>query len=125
MRKKTKRTSATVKVMLSYNYNHFEASIELQNSDGICTDEINNARKDCNRLCDTAIQQYQQAKLVESKRANLRSERSQLEQEVRQLKQKDEKFWTVTEKAKVKALADHNWDLSWNYDDDFNEDDFR
>lgn len=124
MSKETIRKSATVKVMLSYNYNHFEASIALENEDGLTTKDIDDARKDCNRLCDKAIMQYQQSKIIESKRANLTSEKMQLEREVSEIKQKDKSLWSVTDKAKVKALEDHNWDLQWDYDDDWDEDDY-
>lgn len=114
--------SATVKVMLSHNYNHFEASICLENEEGLTVTEINEARKDCNRLCDIAIRQYNDAKQVASRRAALRSEKSQLEREVKAIKEKDEKEWSVTDKAKVKALADHEWELLWDYDDDYDSD---
>lgn len=124
MENKTIRKSATVKVMLSYNYNHFEASIALENEDGLTVKDIDDARKDCNRLCDKAITQYQQAKTIEVKRTRLTSEKRQLEREVAEIKQKDKRAWTVTEKAKVKALDDHNWDLQWDYDDDWDEDDY-
>lgn len=124
MDNKTIRKSATVKVMLSYNYNHFEASIALENEDGLTTKDIDDARKDCNRLCDKAIKQYQQSKTIESKRANLISEKRQLVREVSEIKQKDKALWSVTDKAKVKALEDHNWELQWDYDDDWDEDDY-
>jgi hypothetical protein len=113
----TIRKSATVKVMLSHNYNHFEASIALENENGVSVEDIDNARKDCNRLCDKAIKQYNVAKQMELKRANLRSEKSQLEREVSEIKSRDKSSWTVTEKAKVKALEDHDWELRWDYDD--------
>lgn len=115
----TIRKSASVKVMISHNYNHFEASIQLENEQGVSVKDIDEARKDCNRLCDKAIIQYQLSKQVESKRANLQSEKRMLEMEVAQIKQKDKTLWSVTEKAKVKALEDHNWDLQWDYDDDY------
>lgn len=118
----TIRKSATVKVMLSHNYNHFEASIALENEDGVTVEDIDNARKDCNRLCDKAIKQYNQAKMIESKRASMTHEKKNLEREVAEIKQKDKETWTVVEKAKVKALEDHNWELRWDYDDDWNED---
>lgn len=124
MENKTIRKSATVKVMLSYNYNHFEASIALENEGGLSTKDIDDARKDCNRLCDKAIVQYQQAKTIESKKLRLVSERRALEREVAEIRQKDVTMWTVTEKAKVKALDDYNWDLQWDYDDDWDENNF-
>lgn len=114
----TIRKSATVKVMLSHNYNHFEASIALENEDGVSIKDIDDARKDCNRLCDKAIKQYNIAKSMEAKRANLVSEKRSLEREVAEIRMKDKNLWSVTEKAKVKALEDHNWELRWDYDDD-------
>ncbi len=116
----TIRKSATVKVMLSHNYNHFEASIALENEDGVTIEDIDAARKDCNRLCDKAIKQYNTAKSVENKRLQLSGEKYNLTKEVEEIKKIDESLWTVVQKAKVKALADHNWDLLWDYDDDQN-----
>jgi predicted nucleotide-binding protein len=117
----TKITTASVKVMQSYNYCHFEASMSLENSDGLETIDIDNARKDCQRLTDKAVKQYQQSKSFELKRANLRSEKSILEREVANIKAMPENTWSVTDKAKVKALADHNWDLQFDYEDDWND----
>ena len=114
---KTIMKSATVKVMLSHNYNHFEASICLENEEGLNIGEINESRKDCNRLCDTAIRQYNEAKIIAERRAYLKSEKAGLEREVAALKKKDEKEWTPADKAKVKALADNDWELHWDYDD--------
>lgn len=114
----TIRKSATVKVMLSHNYNHFEASIALENESGVSVQDIDNARKDCNRLCDKAIKQYNQAKVIESKRVSLAMEKRNLEREVAEIKQRDKDTWTVMEKAKVKTLEDHEWSLKWDYDDD-------
>lgn len=116
----TIRKSATVKVMLSHNYNHFEASIALENESGVSVEDIDHARKDCNRLCDKAIKQYNIAKSMELKRVNLASEKRALEREVAEIKQRDQETWSVTDKAKVKALEDHNWELRWDYDDDGN-----
>lgn len=113
----TIRKSATVKVMLSHNYNHFEASIALENEQGVSLEDIDNARKDCNRMCDKAVKQYNTAKAMESKRASLSFEKKSLEREVAEIKQKDKDLWSVTDKAKVKALEDHNWELRWDYDD--------
>jgi len=110
--------SASVKVMLSYNYNHFEASLNIENDDGLTMVEIDDARKQCQRLCDKAVVQYQKAKHHESKRTSDTLERRALEREVAYIKQKDSSLWTVVEKAKVKALEDHDWESRWDYDDD-------
>jgi uncharacterized protein YaiL (DUF2058 family) len=118
----TKITSASVKVMQSYNYCHFEASMSLENENGLESVDIDNARKECQRLTDKAVSQYQVAKKVENRRASLNSEKSMLEREVNLIKQQPENTWSVTDKAKVKALADHEWDLKYNYEDDYDQD---
>lgn len=120
----SKIASASVKIMLSYNYNHFESSmtVESDNEDGLTPLDVDNARKECQRLCDKAVKQYIIAKQVEVKRANLNSEKSALEREVREIKLRDVNSWSVTDKAKVKALEDHNWELRYDYQDDFDMD---
>lgn len=115
----TKIKSASVKVMLSYDYSHFETSMSLENEEGLLTADVDNARKDCQRLCDKAVKQYQTAKKVNEKRTNLHYEKENLEREVRQIQQKSESDWTVTDKAKIKALADHDWNMRYDYEDDY------
>lgn len=113
----SKTTTATVKVMLSYNYCHFEVSKQIEGNE-ITNADIDAARKECQRLADKAVGQYQKAKAFESKRANQKFEKQQLETEVQQIKAKHQSEWTVTDKAKVKALEDHNWELQFDYEDD-------
>jgi len=117
----TKITTASVKVMQSYNYCHFEASMSLENENGLDTIDIDIARKDCQRLTDKAVKQFIQAKQFEAKRANLMSEKAILIREVANIKSMPENTWSVTDKAKVKALADHNWELQFDYEDDFDD----
>ncbi len=119
----TIRKSAIVKVMLSHNYNHFEASIALENEEGLSVQDIDDARKDCNRLCDKAIKQYKEAKIILSERAESNFKRGRLEIEVDKLRQKEGEL-TPHEKAKIKTLEDYNWDRQWDYDDDFDQDDY-
>ena len=54
--------SASVKVMLSHDYSHFEASMALENESGIPLKDIDEARKNCQRLADKAVGQYKTAK---------------------------------------------------------------
>jgi len=119
MKENTIIKSATTTVMLSYDYNHFETSICLENENGITIDEIDEARKNCNRLCDKAIKQYNDAKHVAMERAKLSNEKRRLELEVESIKERNEKEWSVVDKAKVKSLSDHEWNISWDYDDDY------
>lgn len=114
----TIRKSATVKVMLSYDYNHFEASICLENENGIFVKELDDERKNCARICDKAILQYKKAKRIEQQRIELRGKKRDLQLEVEEIEQIKPENRSPEEKAKVKALADDDWELSWDYDDD-------
>jgi len=116
---KTIKKSASVKVMLSYNYNHFETSISLENEKGLTNKDIDEARKDCNRLCDRAVLQYQKAKDNEGKRANQKWERKRLEDEVSDILNKSKKERTPEEKAKVKALEDFEYYVIYDYDEEY------
>jgi hypothetical protein len=115
--------SASVKVMLSYNYNHFESSLTLENDQGLTMQDVDDARKSCQRICDKAVLQYQKAKNHETNRSRNELERRSLEREVGEIKAKDQSLWSITDKAKVKALEDHNWNSRWDYDDD--QDDYQ
>jgi hypothetical protein len=110
--------SASVKVMLSYNYNHFEASLNVENDEGLSMTDVDNARKECQRLCDKAVIQYQKSKNHEANRARNAMEKRALEKEVSEIRAREQSTWSITDKAKVKALEDHNWELKWDYGDD-------
>lgn len=128
----SKTIQATVKLMISYNFCHFEISktieaekVLIQGEDGHLTssqhltqEDIDNARKECQRLIDKAIGQYQKAKDEASKSATVESERLQLRREVSVIKNKPENEWSIYDKAKVKALEDYDHNAMYNYDDD-------
>lgn len=109
---------SSIKVMLSYNYCHFE--ISKHTDQDLTNKEINEIRKDVQRLADEAVRQYIIAKDQASKRASLISEKIHLEKEVKEIKNKPEKEWNSTEKAKVKAIEDSEyWDqYDYDYEDD-------
>jgi hypothetical protein len=113
----TRRTKATVLVMLSHDYSHFEASIELSGED-ITLYDIDNARKDCQRLADKAVGQYKKAKTEAIKQTANSYERQQLRNEVAEIHKKPEHEWTLIDKAKVKTLADYDHQTRYNYEDD-------
>lgn len=111
--------SASVKVMLSYDYSHFEASMALENDKGLSLKDIDEARKNCQRLADKAVGQYKTAKSEANKLTATSYERQQLEKEVREIRvSKKEEDWTLLEKAKVKALADYKYQTLYDYNDD-------
>ncbi len=72
MENKTIIKSASVKVMQSFNYNHFEASLVIENEEGLDLTEVDEAIKYCQRLTDKAVGQYQKAKDMAPKIVNSR-----------------------------------------------------
>jgi hypothetical protein len=128
----SKTIQATVKVMLSYDYCHFEVSKTIEPDDfnvnvemststllkGLTQKEIDEARKDCQRLADKAVGQYKKAKEMAIKRTGNSYERMQLEKEVLEINKKKDEFLTEEDKAKIKALEDYNHAAKYNYMDD-------
>lgn len=115
---------ASVKIMLSYDYCHFEI---CKGTDQPMTDqEIDAMRKDCQRLADKAIQQYRIAKACESRRALDKGQRIYLEREAVEITTNvPEELRTPKQQAKVKAWADTQWveRYQYDYEDDFSEPD--
>jgi len=105
---------ASVKIMLSYNYCHFEVSksvdVDLSN------EEINEMRKEVQRLADEAVRQYQVAKEKESLRSEMKWERDQLERQVRAIEKIPGSEWTPEMKARVKSLQDNAYWRQHDYD---------
>lgn len=123
----SKTTQATVKVMLSYDYCHFEISKTIEPIGivddnaipiGLLQDEIDQARKECQRLADKAVGQYKKAKEMAIKRTGNSFERMQLEKEVLEINKKKDEFLTEEDKAKIKALEDYNHAARYDYMDD-------
>ncbi len=118
----TKIKSASVKVMLSYDYSHFEASMSLENDNGITVKEIDNARKDCQRLADKAVSQYKTFKLQASKRVDGEFKMKNFEAECLRIKAKDEHDRTLKEIAMLKQYENENWQAQFDYDYDYDDD---
>ena len=105
---------ASVKIMLSYDYCHFEVS--LSSDDEMTLNQVNEMRKDCQRLVDKAVHQYKIAKSEASKMI-YGTEKARLEKEVRIIKENYPKSeWTPEQKASVKALEDFQY---YDYQDDW------
>jgi hypothetical protein len=112
---------ASVKVMLSFDYCHFEVS---KSSDtDLTNDEIDTMRKDCMRLADKAIAQYKVAKDQQYVRSAREEEKKEMEREIARIGRKSENDRTVGELAKIKAFNDRNWDeyisAKYDYQDDW------
>lgn len=115
--------NASVKVMLSYDYSHFEASMSLENESGISTKEIDEARKNCQRLADKAVGQYKTAKSIAAKRSNAEYDKKYFLAQVENIQKKDENDRTIKEIAILKQYQDESWQSQFDYDYDYDDDD--
>lgn len=115
---------ASVKVMLSYDYSHFEVSMTLENDNGLTLKEIDEARKNCQRLADKAVSQYKTAKLMAAKRIDGEYQMKNFEAECKRIQAKDEHERTLKEIAMLKQYEDEKWReqfyYAYDYDDDEN-----
>ena len=108
---------ASVKVMNSYDYCHFEICLGTDD-ENTTLKQINEMRKDAQRLVDKAVEQY---KIAKNKIPYQKSKRSNLEKKAKIIRENYPKSeWTPEQKATVKALDDFEW---YDYQDDwFGED---
>lgn len=124
MDEKTIIKTASVKVMLSYDYSHFEAAISLENESGLSILDIDEARKKCQRLADKAVGQYKEAKSAAAKRSDANYKMQNFEAQCKSIKQKSEGDRTINEIAMLKQYEDENWRKQfyddYDYDDDNN-----
>jgi len=106
---------ASVKIMRSYDYCHFE--ICLGTDEDISLIDVDKIRKDAQRLADKAVDQYKIAREECSRKISLRQERDLIINKVRAIKENfPESEWTEEQKALVKTLEDYEWQLSHDYD---------
>lgn len=108
--------------MLSYDYSHFEASMALENDNGLSIIDIDQARKSCQRLADKAVGQYKKAKEMASKRNDGLYLMANFETECKKILAKPEQDRTIREIGMLKQYEDENWrekfDFGYDYDDD-------
>lgn len=118
----TKIKTASVKVMLSYDYSHFEASMSLENDNGLSVKDIDEARKSCQRLADKAVGQYKTAKQAAANRSDGQYKMASFENECKRISAKDEHDRTLKEIAMLKQYENEKWqeqfDYNYGYDDD-------
>ena len=110
---------ASVKIMLSYDYNHFEVCLS---SDSEMDDmAVNELRKTAQRLADEAVRQYKVAKKKAELALRLEAERKYLKEEVNSFSLMPESELTAEQRAKRKALEDEAYwnQAEYDYDDDW------
>lgn len=115
--------TASVKVMLSYDYSHFESSMTLESDIGVTKNEMDEARKDCQRLCDKAISQYKKMKELAGKRTDGVYQMANFEVECRKIEGKNEEDRTIKELAMLKEYKDQKWRDKFLYDYDYEDED--
>lgn len=118
----TIRKSASVKVMLSYDYCHFEVAMSVENESGLSIQDIDNARKDCQRLADKAVSQYKTAKAAAAKRSDGLYQMQNFEAECKKIKAKDEHDRTLKEIGMLKQYENEKWQEQFEWDYDYNDD---
>jgi len=118
----TIRKSASVKVMLSYDYCHFEVAMSLENESGLTTKDIDNARKDCQRLADKAVNQYKTAKAAAAKRSDGVYQMQNFESECKKIKAKDEHDRTLKEIGMLKQYENEKWQAQFEHEYDYDDD---
>lgn len=121
--KKTIITSASAKIMLSYDYSHFEISAGIENEDGLSLKEIDNLRKDVQRLADKAVSQYKKAKEMAAKRQDGEYQMRNFEAECQKILKKDEADRTLKEIAMLKEYQDEKWREKFSYRYDYDDED--
>ncbi len=118
----TKIKNASVKVMLSYDYSHFEASMSLENDEGLDLKDIDDARKNCQRLADKAVAQYKTAKNSAANRQDGVYKMQNFEAECKKIKAKTEHDRTLKEIAMLKQYEQENWQTQFDYQYDYDDD---
>ena len=110
--------AASVKVMRSYDYCHFEVTLSTDRK--LDVHGVNEMRKQAQRLADEAVRQYAKAKELVESELQFSYGLERIEREVGEIRTKPESEWTPPEKAEVKALEDyrHYEKFGYDYEDD-------
>lgn len=106
---------ASVKVMRSYDYCHFEVSLASDQEQTL--DEINSMRKEAAILVDEAVRQYRTAKVKESARWNSDWKKEDFLRKVRSLKERSQTDWTPEDAAIMRSHEDSEFWKQFEKDD--------
>lgn len=117
--------AASVKVMRSHDYCHFEvnlaASVDCPSDSPEWYQQVDNLRKNAARLADKAVEQY---KIAKSAHQSESVSWDSLRYAAEQAKKTPEDERTPEEKAAIKALADARFSQRhYDYQDDWDDQD--
>lgn len=119
--------TASVKVMRSHDYCHFEVVLTLSDTEGnpLTLTAVDNARKEAARLADKAVEQYKIAKRVAQKIETAKGGREWRREEATRIEAIAETDRTTEQKAMLKAYQDACFEAnsSYDYEDDYQDDD--
>lgn len=112
--------NASVKIMNSYDYCHFEVVLSAED---VSLADVDNLRKEAQRLVDKSIKQYKIAKRVS---AIDRMPSPELDRKVKAIRENfPQSEWTPEQQATVKEYEDRSFraSLSYDYQDEWDDDD--
>ena len=109
-----------VKVLRSYDYNHFEFCIPIDEKATV--QERNEARKDAERLANEAVRQYCKAKEMAIKRCASESDKKIFLERISAIQFKLRGERTVDELAILKQYEDETWESQFDYPYDYEDD---
>jgi hypothetical protein len=113
---------ASVKIMLSYDYCHFEVC--KSTDENISDEQINEMRKDVQRLADEAVRQYKIAKKHAAKIQGIKNEEESHLLRMKRVYSIPEDQRSPEQKAYLKQAEDTEFSnqfkyREYNYEDDF------
>lgn len=114
---------ASVKVMRSHDYCHFE--VQLSTTEATTPEQVDDLRKEAARLTDKAVAQYKIMKNVAASLMQEKLDRRYLVNRMTRIGEKPEGERTVREQAELKAYNDAKWRESrgYDYEDDWRQED--
>ena len=110
----------SVKIMLSYDYNHFE--IALSSDEEMSVASVNDLRKTAQRLADEAVRQYKRAKEAAANREQGKYGKQQFEAHIKRIEATPDQDRTVRDLAMLKQYQDENWPAQFEDDYDYDDD---
>ena len=109
-----------VKVLRSYDYNHFEFCIPL--AEDATIKERNIARKTAERLANEAVRQYKNAKEAAENRENRQFKIDCFLSHINAIQDKPKGERTIEELAMLKQYEDEVWESQFEYLYDYEDD---
>jgi hypothetical protein len=123
-----KNTTASVKVMRSHDYCHFEVALGMAADGGeeITPEHVDDLRKEAARLADKAVAQYKIAKRVQAKRDSERADHDYDVKRAKAIEEIPEHERTPQQQAVLKQFKDEQWEAKrdYDYDNDWPDNDY-